>query len=938
MQNDYQAYRPRLLEYLSSRGINIDTRHNFSCILPGHDDTTASMALRGDRLHCYGCGFDGDIYDVCGELDGITDRSEQYRRIAEHFGGSPAAPIVRQPATPSFAPDPAAIERVTEWLRSIRQPYADKLAEFANARGYDSDYADPLLWWPGLKVAQSYPIRDDLEPAGIIDPTKPRSAWTPAGAVVLCGVGFKLHYIDREGKTIKRESRGGHTFNPDDLPSGDRLILVEGELDELSARYAGFDETRAIGGTNGLSADDAREISTRGYLEIILAFDNDDAGKIASGLMPPKQRRYTTVPQLLRSVGYSGSIRYAAIPEGCKDIDDAVKGSRIEEVKQAIFNAAEVPEGGRNDDNLEHSARYSGGLPVEKVDGGRKAGGMAPNGSSKADVQTRPPFQFLGFDDQAHYVLPRNQNIALRIARGEKAIKDKLIEFAPAEWWHANFDREVVDKDSGGIKIALDKNAAMEWFSSTSQNHGVFTDDRILGVGAHLDNGHAIVNTGRAVVRPGQKAVSYDDYEGDNAYCRSHIELKVDGEPWSRDDSAYFIKQLKTFTFESNIAYYAVAGWCAVSPFASILFRRPHIWITAKKGVGKSWLMKEIMRPLTGETSSLFSENVTTEAAIRQETKKDNRSIYLDEFEIGSGGDGDSGTARYEKGIIDGVLRLSRSSYSGERIFKGTANHNGISFSTKNMFCFGSINVNINNAADKSRIVICRMDNSNGIASPPKNPDGMRARMFLHLDRLIDDVQECTNMMLAFGHEQRVCDTHAPLYAGFWRLLSESDFGNNGTNDDARMMDKMKESWELISSTAENISDEESLFQALFQYRARLEAGEEKTVAEMLTEKDDMGRLRHSEALGKRGIRRYNIDEGKHANSLAISQSNKDIREMLEGASLGPNYKEVLKRHYSFIGTDTVNIGGVNQSAMLFRWTDLEARFFNSDGLETLPF
>lgn len=254
------------------------------------------------------------------------------------------------------------------------------------------------------------------------------------------------------------------------------------------------------------------------------------------------------------------------------------------------------------------------------------------------------------------------------------------------------------------------------------------------------------------------------------------------------------------------------------------------------------------------------------------------------------------------------------------------------------MFCFGSINVNLQDAADKSRIVICRMDTSVGKMQRIPNPDGIRSRMLLHLDRLRSDIDKCTDIMLSHGYEQRTCDTYSPFYAGFWRLLSESDFGDTTEENDARMLGKMVESWKKINATAETVSDEESLFQALFQYRARLEGGEEKTIAEMLTEKDDMGRLRYAEALGKRGIRRFMLDDGKHSGRLAISQKNVNIREMMEGASLGPNYKEVLKRHHSFIGAESVYIGGVVQSALLFRWTDLEARFFNSEGLEDLPF
>jgi hypothetical protein len=936
MQNDYQLYRPRLLDYLSARGMPIDTRRNFACINPDHDDSTASMSYKNDRLHCFGCGFDGDIYDVAGLLDGIADPGEQYRAVAAHFGDSPAAIISPRTPTlsaPDFMPDLAAIERVQQWMIAIRPAYEPQLAEFAKARGYDSGYAAPLLWWPGLKIAQSYPIAADLEAAGIIDSSKPKCAWTPPGAVVVCGLGFKLHYIDREGKTIKRETRGGHTFDPSTLPTGRRLILVEGELDELSARYAGFDEARSMGGTNGLTESDAGYIAARGYSEIVLAFDNDDPGRIAAGLMPAKVRRYTTVPTLLRSVGYNGEIKHAVMPEGCKDIDDAVKGGKRDEVRHAIFSAANVQKGGESEGDSKHANTMAmGGGDKRGVQAGHGVHG-GDNGQGAQAPVTLPPFQFLGFDDQAHYVLPCNQNIALRIPRGEKAIKDKIGEFADPDWWFANFNKEVIDRETGEPKTVFDYPSALQWFRASSTKRGMYSDDLLLGVGAHMDDGHAIVNTGRAVVYPGGKVVTYEEYTGKNAYCRSPIELKIDAPAWTREDSVFFIKQLKTFSFESEISYYAIAGWCAVAPFASLLFRRPHLWITARRGMGKTWLMHELIYPITGLKFTYFRDGLTTEAAIRQNLRKDNRPVILDEFEIGSG------NVKNEEQTINGVLKLARTSYGGdEGISKGTSSQSGINFAAKMMFCFGSINVNLQDAADKSRIVICRMDTSVGKMQRIPNPDGIRSRMLLHLDRLRSDIDKCTEIMLSHGYEQRTCDTYSPLYAGFWRLLSEADFGDDSAPDDARMLGKMVESWKKINATAETVSDEESLFQSLFQFRSRLEGGEEKTTAEMLTEKDAMGNLKYSDAIGKRGMRRYNSGDGKHAGQLAISTNNTSIREMLEGASLGPNYKEVLKRHHSYIESETAYIGGVNQAAMFFRWSDLEARFFNSEGLEDLPF
>ena len=75
MPLDFARYKPLLGDYLRLRDISFETRGNFRCFL--HDDGATpsewSMHLydagtASARLHCYGCGFDGDIFDVCGAL------------------------------------------------------------------------------------------------------------------------------------------------------------------------------------------------------------------------------------------------------------------------------------------------------------------------------------------------------------------------------------------------------------------------------------------------------------------------------------------------------------------------------------------------------------------------------------------------------------------------------------------------------------------------------------------------------------------------------------------------------------------------------------------------------------------------------------------------------------------------------------------------------
>jgi hypothetical protein len=979
MPLDFARYKPRLTDYLRLRGIAFADRGNFRCFL--HDDGASasewSMHLYGAgtasaRLHCYGCGFDGDIFDVCGALDGIDDQGDQYRAVASAFGDSgQAAQIPARPVPapePPFVPDAAALDEVLTWLRVHRAEYRAELAAFARARGFDDPaWSARLAWWPGNRATDLAP--ETLQRAGVAV-----ESWAHSGAVFRAGLGFKLHYLDSDGHTVKRESRGGHTFPSATMPEPTEagIILVEGELDEISARYAGFDNVRAIGGTNGLRPEDVDSLA--GYPRITLAMDNDTAGRVALGLEPAKQRRYKPIPALLREGGYTGRILYAdwqsnPDAEGEKDIDDLVKHGKEYVVKHVLQDAKEVPIDTSNASREALSGQSSGGAVPQYSAGGTGAAPDAedtglPGGAlgvedpaatatdgrdsglesearaddTGADSAIAPddiPFAFLGFSPEAYYVLPKLQNLPYKMSRGDKGLKDKLNEIASPDWWFAHFNHEVPNIGGEGFHLAFDGAAALEWFRRESIRKGMYNDDGLLGCGAHWDGDRIVVNTGRAICSPDGTVDTYESYRGPNTYCRSKIELKIDIEPaWTRDDGLNFLRQLQTFTFDSELAYYAIAGFCAVAPFASALFRRPHLWITAKKGTGKSYLMNEFMGPVLGGTRFL-REGVTTEAAVRQALKKDCRIVLLDEFEA---------TQKKDMDIIKSVMTLARSSYSGEAISKGTPGQEGISFATKNMFCFGSINVHLDVAADASRIVVCRMEPSRGKCKAIKNPDGLRSRIFLRLADLTPSILAAHDLIESMGHDTRTADTYAPFFAGFWMTIYDTVFGviaddADQARDQTERMEKIRRAIGKIDAQSDSSPDEEKILERIFQERQRISSDTEKTIGEMLTELDSGTRKRlvYDEALQRIGLRRMPLSRDDTTEVLAVVKDHPSIKAIFKDSPFEGSYKEVLVRNAASLGSKQIYIAKSQQTAILLRWGDLEAKYFR-EVADVVPF
>lgn len=88
--NDAKVYFQDNLDVFLQDVFLVDTRRNFSCIFPDHEDSEPSMSyFVGDdgipRVKCFGCKRGGDIFDIIKEYYGINDFPEQMKKAAEYF-------------------------------------------------------------------------------------------------------------------------------------------------------------------------------------------------------------------------------------------------------------------------------------------------------------------------------------------------------------------------------------------------------------------------------------------------------------------------------------------------------------------------------------------------------------------------------------------------------------------------------------------------------------------------------------------------------------------------------------------------------------------------------------------------------------------------------------------------------------------------------------
>lgn len=891
---DYHKYKSSLKHYLKAKGFNVSNNPMF-CFSPNHSNTNDPACLIYDeKFECKSCGIHGDIYDACGILTGITDKAEQFKEVEKTLGGYTPPPENKKP---KFELDKNSLQKVLLYARD-HAGRKKGVAAFLKQRGYEKEVAlkmyNRLGYWPGYDIALKELGRDILKKAGIPGkhPDKCYSSWDHSGVICNLGTGIKLCYYNND-KCEKRGSKTCNTFPmPGKLPEDENstIILVEAELSAISMCACGFENVYATGGTNGMSKEKCKPLLK--YKRILLALDGDNAGRYSSGLdeyfidKEGKKTQPENIIKKLLKIGYEGKILSAELPEK-KDPDDLIRENKIDELKKIIDNAIIYGEEKKKKDPLEE-------IKIKK---------------------NELPFIPLGFDDKAYYVMPNDQNILIRISRGKKSIQNWMEEIADFKWW---FDKFSEEDEEGNKKFY--QTEAIEWFRTECKKKGLFDDEEVYGFGVHYDNGNYVFNAGDCLFI-NNKRIEYFEYDSKKIYFRSKRISRFNSKPWTTDNGVNLLKQLNTFKFEKPIEYIAIAGYMALAPFASILNYRPHIWITAKKGQGKTTLIK-IIRKALGKSSAMYVDNNPTEASIRQATGKDCVGILHDEAEA---------KTKSEKISLTGILNLARSAYSGEKISRGTPDHRVVYFYVKNMFCFGSINVTIDNDGDRSRIVICNMKDKTdkNFFEPIKDYSGMRSRIFARIDKLRDYIIEAEKVIIKQGYDSRTSNTYAPFIVGFWMLISDNDFFDG----DEKIQRYIIRAIEGIQ-TNDIRTDEERIIERILQERIKINPSNELTISEMLNPKNTDGSEDHSSGYDYDPIlRRYGIRkcDYKGEKVLAINYDHPAITGILKDTPFS-SYKEILRRHDFVIEKSApIYMAGKNDRCILLDWQKLEEKYFLSE-------
>ncbi|WFS02203.1 hypothetical protein [Rhizobium tumorigenes] len=277
------------------------------------------------------------------------------------------------------------------------------------------------------------------------------------------------------------------------------------------------------------------------------------------------------------------------------------------------------------------------------------------------------------------------------------------------------------------------------------------------------------------------------EYDG-HFYKRDSDTIKPWQEPVSANESPahQLLQDLMTWNWERPyLDPLLLLGWIASGFMGAALDVRPIVFTTGGAGVGKSTL-HNVIKAIYGPV--LYSTANTTAAGIYQNIGQDSRPVAVDELEAKSG-------SYKEQGIIE----LSRQSYSGAKLYRGGSNHEGVEFELRSSFLFSAILHPPLSHQDKTRMAILNLSKLNkGHGRHPVIPD-FAGRMILR--QIMDGFHDFNwhilpkwKKLLAsprLNFDARAIDTYGTLMACCELLVGESGMIDAGMRQDDVLLGKL---------------------------------------------------------------------------------------------------------------------------------------------------
>lgn len=523
------------------------------------------------------------------------------------------------------------------------------------------------------------------------------------------------------------------------------------------------------------------------------------------------------------------------------------------------------------------------------------------------DIPANAPFSCLGFDGDSYYYQPGNTGQVIRLtAPGHST--NNLLRLAELPYWQTIYPS----------KSGVDWQSAVSSLLARQARTGVYSPDRIRGRGAWIDDNRSILHLGDRLIVDGiSHSVMKPPPSRFNYQRLTSIEIPLNLSPLTDHEGAEILDIASRFHWEVPASGILLAGWLALAPICGALSWRPHIWLTASAGSGKSAILNRFLGPIL-ESLALWPEGNTTEAFIRQELRSDALPVIFDEAESNEQSD--------RKRIQD-ILALARVASSSGRgvIGKGGADGAAQRFTVRSMFLMCSISTALKQGADRSRFAQLTLRNPSYLPKPQRIAhwsalDADLTRIITTtaghrlLHRSVRSISIIRDSVAAFRRaaadrfdSQREGDQYGTLLAGAWSLMNQ----HVATEADAYTLIDQNDWQPYKEANAE--PDEHRCLQTILQHQLRVETdrqaftrtiGELVEIANHTASSIDITPDTAEAHLGRIGIK---TEDG----NLFISNTAKGIERILSDTPWAHSWATVLSRIPGAVRAGVIRFKGI---------------------------
>ena len=511
------------------------------------------------------------------------------------------------------------------------------------------------------------------------------------------------------------------------------------------------------------------------------------------------------------------------------------------------------------------------------------------------DLESNQHFTCLGQEGDNYYYRPQGSGQVIRITRASHT-GTNLVALATLDYW-----QQICANDRGKV----DWVKAADLLFRLAEQIKPYDPDRIRGRGAWWDDKRTVLHLGDRLIVNGISRPVLKPFDSKYLYQRMADLIGPSNVEPLNDTEAFIIWELADrFHWEVPASGLLLAGWVTLAPICGALPWRPHIWLTASAGSGKSAILDRYVTPLLGDMGLIVAGN-TTEAGLRQELRCDALPVVFDEAESNE---------KSDQIRMQNILALARvaSSESQATMLKGSPTGDVTRFNIRSMFMMSSIATALKQGADRSRFAQLTL------RSPTEIPKHERIKHWESLDhdlsqhinqetgrRLIartvslipvirESIRVFTRVAAEHFDSQRLGDQYGTLLAGTWSLYSRQV----PTDVEARSFIKAN-NWEPYSQATE-MPDEQRCINRILQHQLKVET-DDKTYTRAVGELVEIA-IQHaadkdiSPSAARNILERHGMKVDQEAKTLAISNTAEAIGAILRDTAWSHSWGTILSR------------------------------------------